>query len=89
MLPRKISKIKGPRLAKHAFPEISAWKNWIKISHHVALRSNLGILKNCLLALGGGQLLPLPPTSYGPEHTTKMTTECNKTSERLSILTCW
>ena len=27
MLPRKIFKIKGPRLAKNAFPEISAWKN--------------------------------------------------------------
>ena len=27
MLPRKFFKIKGPRLAKNAFPEISAWKN--------------------------------------------------------------
>ena len=27
MLPQKIFKIKGPRLAKNAFPEISAWKN--------------------------------------------------------------
>ena len=27
MLPRKVFKIKGPRLAKNAFPEISAWKN--------------------------------------------------------------
>ena len=27
MLPRKIFKIKGPRLAKNAFPEISVWKN--------------------------------------------------------------
>ena len=26
MLPRKIFKIKGPRLAKNAFPEISTWK---------------------------------------------------------------
>ena len=43
MLPRKVFKIKGPRLAKNAFPEI------------------LGVLKNCLLALGGGELPPLPP----------------------------
>ena len=27
MLPWKIFKIKGPRLAKNAIPEISAWKN--------------------------------------------------------------
>ena len=27
MLPRKIFKIKGLRLAKNACPEISAWKN--------------------------------------------------------------
>ena len=27
MLPWKIFKIKGPRLAKNAFPEVSAWKN--------------------------------------------------------------
>ena len=27
MLPRKIFKIKDPRLAKNAFPENSAWKN--------------------------------------------------------------
>ena len=27
MLPQKIFKIKGPRLAKNSFPEISAWKN--------------------------------------------------------------
>ena len=27
MLPWKIFKIKGPRLAKNAFLEISAWKN--------------------------------------------------------------
>ena len=27
MLPWKIFKIKGPRLAKNTFPEISAWKN--------------------------------------------------------------
>ena len=27
MLPRKSFKIKGPRLAKNALPEISAWKN--------------------------------------------------------------
>ena len=27
MLPRKIFKIKDPRLARNAFPKISAWKN--------------------------------------------------------------
>ena len=27
MLPQKIFKIQGPRLAKNAFSEISAWKN--------------------------------------------------------------
>ena len=27
MLPQKMFKIKGPRLAKNAFPDISAWKN--------------------------------------------------------------
>ena len=51
-------------MAKNAFPEISAWKNQIKISQHVALPLNLGVLKNCLLALGGGG--QLPPTSHGP-----------------------
>ena len=43
MLPQKIFKIKGFRLAKNAFPEISAWKNRIKISQHVALLLNLGV----------------------------------------------
>ena len=42
MLPRKIFKTKGPRLAKNAFPEISYWKNQIKMSQHVALLLNLG-----------------------------------------------
>ena len=27
MLPWKTFKLKGPRLAKNAFPEVSAWKN--------------------------------------------------------------
>ena len=57
--PWKILKIKGPRLAKNAFPEISAWKFWIKISQHVALLLNLGAFKNCLLAWGG--ISPFPP----------------------------
>ena len=52
MLPQKIFKIQGPRLAKNAFSEISAWKNWIKVSQHVALLLNLGVSKNCLLDLG-------------------------------------
>ena len=67
MLPQKIFKIKGPRLAKNAFPEISPWKNQIKMSQqHVALLLNLSVLKNCLLALGG-QFPPLPPASYCPD----------------------
>ena len=55
MLPWKIFKIKGPRLAKNAFPEISSRKNWIKMSQHVALLFNLGVLKTDLFAgIGGG-----------------------------------
>ena len=65
MLPRKIFKIKGPRFAKNAFPEISARKNWIKISRHVASLFNLGILKN-FAGLGGGNCPLCPPASYGP-----------------------
>ena len=42
MLSRNIFKIKGPRLAKNAFPQISARKNLIKMSQHVALLFNLG-----------------------------------------------
>ena len=34
------------------------------MSQHVALLFNLGVLKKCLLALGGGG--GLPPASYGP-----------------------
>ena len=64
MLALKTFKIKGPRLAKNAFPEISAR---IKMSQHVALLFNLGVLKNCLLALGGNcPLCPLAPASYYP-----------------------
>ena len=61
MFSRKMFKIKGPKLVKNAFPEISAFKNYIKICQHVALLLNLGFSKNCLLALGGGQF-PLPPS---------------------------
>ena len=52
MLPRKIFKIKGPRLAKNAFAEISARKNQIKISQHVALLFNLGVLKKLFAGFG-------------------------------------
>ena len=78
MLPRKILKIKGQTLAKNVFFEISARKNLMKMGQHVALLPNLGLLKNCLLALGG-ELLPLPPASYGPGWTT-----VHNCSERLN-----
>ena len=45
MLPRKIFKIQGPRLAR---------KNWIKMSQHVALLFNLGVLKKLFAGFGGG-----------------------------------
>ena len=53
MLPQKIFKIQGPRLAKNAFSEISAWKNWIKLSQHVALLLNLGVSKKLSARFGG------------------------------------
>ena len=69
MLPWKILKIKGPRLAKNEFHEISAWKNWMKMSQHAALLLNLGLLKKLSAGFGGGgQLPPPPPASYGPEN---------------------
>ena len=61
MLPWKIFKVKCLRFAKNAFPKILAWKNWIKISQHITLLLNLGVLKNCLLAFGGGGIAPLGP----------------------------
>ena len=66
MVPQKSFKIQGPRLAKNAFPEISAWKNEIKVSQHVvALLLNLGVLKKNFRSLWeGGQLPTLPPASY-------------------------
>ena len=54
-------KIKGPRSAKNAFPLISAWKNYIKISQHVALLLNLGVLKKLSAGFGRGGNCPLPP----------------------------
>ena len=61
MLPRKIFKMKGQTLAKNVFLEISARKNLMKMSQHVTLLLNLGLLKNCLLALGGGGIAPFAP----------------------------
>ena len=74
MLSRKILKIQSPRLAKNAFLEISAWKNQMKMSQHVALLLNLGLLKNLSVGFGGGgQLTPLPPpASYGPAITSQV-----------------
>ena len=61
MLPWKIFKIKGPRLAKNAFTEISARKIYIKICQQVALLLNLGVLK--ILSAGfWGAIAPLSPT---------------------------
>ena len=56
--PGKSIKIKGQRLAKNAFPEISA--------RSLALK--LGVLKNCLLAWagGGGGKGNCPPASHCP-----------------------
>ena len=53
MLPQKIFKMQGPRLAKNAFSEISARKNWIKVSQHVALLLNLGVSKKLSARFGG------------------------------------
>ena len=63
MVPRKMFKIKDPRLAKNAFLEISAWKNWIKISQHLALLLNLGVLTKLSAGFGGGggNCPPCPP----------------------------
>ena len=61
MLPWKMFNIKGPRLAKNAFTDISAWKNWIKISQHVALLLNLGVLKKLSAGFWGGGNCPLVP----------------------------
>ena len=40
------------------------------MSQHIALLFNLGVLKNCMLALKG-QLPPCPPASYGPDRKSK------------------
>ena len=56
MLPWKMFEIKGPRLAKNAFSEISARKN-----QHVALLFNLGVLKKLFVGIGGGGGGQLPP----------------------------
>ena len=67
-LPQKIFKIKGPRLATNAFPKILAWRKLIKISQHVALLLNLGVLKKLLAWVGKGANGPLAPASYGPDN---------------------
>ena len=65
MLPQKIFKIQGPRLAKNAFSEISAWKNWIKVSQHVAFALKFGRFKKIVCSIwgigggGGGNCPPL------------------------------
>ena len=47
------------------FPDFSLEKLDKKISQHVALLLNLGVLKNVCWLWGGGQVIP--PASYGPE----------------------
>ena len=67
MLPWKIFKIKDPRLAKMHFQRIQLGKlDKNKSAHSLALK--FGCLKNCLLALGRGELPPCPPASYSPEN---------------------
>ena len=61
--PQKIFKIQGSRLPKNAFSEISAWKNWIKVSQHVALLLNLGVSKKLSARFRGGRLPPPPPAA--------------------------
>ena len=67
MLPRKSFKIKDPRLAKNAFPEISARKKLNKNESARSIALQFGrFRKNCLLAWGAMQLPLLPPASNGP-----------------------
>ena len=52
---------------KMHFPRIQLGKlDKNKSAHSLALK--FGCLKNCLLALGRGELLPCPPASYSPEN---------------------
>ena len=68
MLPRKIFKIKAPRLAKNAIgTQDFSLEKLDKMSQHVALLLNLGVLKKFFAGFGG-QLPPFPPpptTNYG------------------------
>ena len=71
MLPRKMFKIKGPRLAKNAFPDISAWKKLDKNKSARILALKFGRFKkiDCLLCGGGGgATAPCAPASYCPEN---------------------
>ena len=71
MLPRKIFKIKGPRLAKNAFPRFRIGKlDNIKSARSLALK--FGRFKKLSAGFGGGQLPPLPPASYGPVFVNKL-----------------
>ena len=72
MLPQKSFKIEDPRKAKNAFPEISAWKNQIKISQHVALLLNLGVLEKLSAGCGGNCPPCPPPSSYGPGYSSSI-----------------
>ena len=60
MLPRKSFKIKGPRLAKNAFHEISAWKNWKKNESARSLALKFGHFKKIVCWLWGA-IATLPP----------------------------
>ena len=62
MLPKKIFKIKGPRLAKNTLPEISVWKKLDKNkSAHIALLLNLGAFKKLSAGFEGEAIASCPP----------------------------
>ena len=65
MLPWKTFKIKGPRLAKNAFPEISAWKKLDKNESARTLALKFWRFKNIVCWLWGGGAIA--PPSYGPD----------------------
>ena len=66
MLPQKIQ---GPRLAKNAFSEISAWKNWIKSKSARSIALKFGRFKKIVCpiwGIGGGGGGNCPPARCDP-----------------------
>ena len=75
MLPNKIFKTKGPRLAKNAFSKISAWEKLDKNKSARSLALKFAHFKKMPAGFqgGGGEQSPLlPPTSYGPAVTSRL-----------------